>query len=416
MFAAWRGDIIFRFKFVCTRFHKGRVRITFDPRANISTTTPDYTTVFNEVVDIGAEQDIEVRVPYAQGVTFLRTNLSTSNYNLQGTTLAPDAYSNGLITMRVVNPLSGPLANTAIPVMVFVRAAENIEFAHPTSQPATQTFSPLALQSGEVEYPVAPMQVIVGNKATMGDPNKYLVHFGEAVASFRPLLHRMSWQYSLITPSASTTNTALIFNFAQSRRLKYGGFDANGPWTAQQIIGTGTGTYNFIKNNIPQLVSLLYIGQRGSITHSYNVESQSFNTQTMALKRHDATISASSYNSYFNSTATSTNQLSQFYQIVTEEPNSGVSLTDARNQPAIAMNFPYYSRYNFQFVQPLYANVGTSTDGTDIDNVILQVAIGKVNTAGPLKVDAWAQLGPDYNFFFFRNTPSLYSYTVPSGV
>jgi hypothetical protein len=416
MFAAWRGDIIFRFKFVCTRFHKGRVRITFDPRANISTTTPDYTTVFNEVVDIGAEQDIEVRVPYAQGVTFLRTNLSTSNYNLQGTTLAPDAYSNGLITMRVVNPLSGPLANTAIPVMVFVRAAENIEFAHPTSQPATQTFSPLALQSGEVEYPVAPMQVIVGNKATMGDPNKYLVHFGEAVASFRPLLHRMSWQYSLITPSASTTNTALIFNFAQSRRLKYGGFDANGPWTAQQIIGTGTGTYNFIKNNIPQLVSLLYIGQRGSITHSYNVESQSFNTQTMALKRHDATISASSYNSYFNSTATSTNQLSQFYQIVTEEPNSGVSLTDARNQPAIAMNFPYYSRYNFQFVQPLYANVGTSTDGTDIDNVILQVAIGKVNTAGPLKVDAWAQLGPDYNFFFFRNTPSLYSYTVPRGV
>jgi hypothetical protein len=54
-FKWWRGDIIFRFKFICTRFHKGRVRITFDPINDISVSTPDYTTVFNEVVDIGAD-------------------------------------------------------------------------------------------------------------------------------------------------------------------------------------------------------------------------------------------------------------------------------------------------------------------------------------------------------------------------
>nr|ULG00016.1 MAG: hypothetical protein 2 [Marnaviridae sp.] len=415
MFKAWRGDIIFRFKFICTRFHKGRVRITFDPTNDISTTIPDYTTVFNEIVDIGAEQDVEVRVPYSQAITFLQTNPLSGNYNFSGASLAPDSYSNGLITMRVVNPLSGPVANTAIPVMVFVRAAENIEYAHPTTTVAlTATLSPLTLQSKEVEYPLAPKQIVAGNAYTVGDPNKYHVHYGEAITSLRPLLHRLEFQYSVQSPFNSISNTLFMANFAQSRRLKYGGYEANGPWTANKIIGTGTAAYNFTKNNLPQLISLLFVGQRGSITHSYNVESQGYTPQNIALKRYDVAITGASYSSAVTSTSSDANVLTSLMATNTLEFNSGTALTDARNQPAIVMNFPYYSRYNFQFVSPVLATVGSSIDASDSDNVILQVTSSKTSLGGTVRANVWSQYGPDYNFFFFRNTPSLYSYVIPS--
>nr|UNY42005.1 MAG: polyprotein [Picornavirales sp.] len=416
MFQAWRGDVIFRFKFVCTRFHKGRVRITFDPVNDISTSIPDYTTVFNEVVDIGAEQDIEVRIPYSQAVTFLRTNPAPGNFNLTGGALSPDIYSNGLITMRVVNPLSGPVANTAISVMVFVRAADNLEFAHPTSRTATTaTLSPYILQSQEIEYPLEPKQVIAGNAPTSGDPNRYHVHYGEAVTSLRPLIHRMEYQYTVQTLDNPTTNTWCIYNLAQSRRLKYGGFDASGPWTANKVIGAGTAPYNYFKNNLPQLISLLFIGQRGSMTHSYNIESLGYTPQNISLKRYDANIFSTSYSTVVTSTSTNVNVLAGLASVNTLELNNGTALTDARNQPAIAMNFPYYSRYNFQYVKPTTANIGSVVDDTDIDNVVLQVSLQKVATTGACRVNVWSQCGPDYNFFFFRNTPSLYSYVVPTG-
>lgn len=416
LFRVWRGDIIFRFKFICTRFHKGRVRITFDPTNDISTTVPDYTTVFNEVVDIGAEQDVEVRIPYSQATTFLKCAPQSGNYNFSGSALAPDANCNGLVTMRVVNPLSGPISPTAIPVMVFVRAAENIEFAHPTNGAAyNQTLTPLTLQSDEIQYPVEPKQIIAGNKPTTGDPNKYLVHYGECVTSLRPLIHRNEYQYTIQSLGNLLTNTYCVYNFSQSRRLKYGGFDSNGPWTASKIVGVGTTNYSYIKNNLAQLVSLMYIGQRGSVRHTFNIESQAFTPNNVVVKRLDVTISSSDYSAVAVSTSTNVNVLSQVTIQNTLSYNNGVALTDMRNQPAIAMDFPYYSRYNFQFVKPTTALLGSSTDGTDTDNVILQVQLPAVTTAGPIKVNVWSQLGPDYNFFFFRNTPSLYLHIYPTG-
>jgi hypothetical protein len=38
MFSYWRGDIKFRFKFNCSQYHKGRVRISWDPVGSIGTT------------------------------------------------------------------------------------------------------------------------------------------------------------------------------------------------------------------------------------------------------------------------------------------------------------------------------------------------------------------------------------------
>lgn len=417
-FAFWRGDIIFRFKFLCTRFHKGRVRITFDPTNDISTSVPDYTTVFNEIVDIGAEQDIEVRVPYSQALTFLRCNTTSTNYNLSGSSLAPDSFSNGLITMRVVNPLSGPIALTAIPVMVFVRAADNFEFAHPNAKySSTITASPYALQSKEVEYAINPTHVVAGNSPSVPDPNRYHVHFGEAITSLRPLVHRLAHQYTIKSFDLAVTGTVNTLSYFQSRRLKYPGFDTAGFCTANKTLSAGTAAYNFVRMNIHQMVSLMFIGERGSITHSVNTETNNAGLPSnMQLKRYFGTIAAGSYRLYDAVTSTTLSTVARAYMQANLEPGSGVALTDFHNQPGLTMNFPYYSNYNFQIINPANTTLGNSVDGSDYDQILLQLTYEQVPAVTSSRVNFWAGYGPDYNFFFFRNVPSLYVYTLPTGV
>lgn len=428
MFKYWRGDIIYRFKFVCTRFHKGRVRITWDPENNITTTVPDYTTVFNEVVDIGAEQDIEIRVPYSQDVTFLPTYLNNGNLTMNGSALTLDTFSNGIITMRVVNPLSGPLATSSISVLVFARAADNIEYSVPynplsTSSSTTNTqWTPYALQSGEVSYPVTPRQVVVGNEPTSPDPNRYLVHFGEKISSLRPLIHRMYRQYRVNSPLISNTTNINIIRHKTSRRLKYFGYTTDGWWTGAKTVGAGNANLNYVRTSIPQLVSLLFIGQRGSITHQFNIEGSFFSPgvpfSNVTLSRYDATISpATQFITYDNNVTTSGNIAAQVAMLYDTDPYSGVALTDQRLQPAVSVNFPYYSNYNFQFVNPAYANKGSSADGTDTDNIQLIINSARgTNNNMTVPINAWSAYGPDYNFFFFINCPSLYGIAVPTGV
>lgn len=418
-FAAWRGDIIFRFRFVCSRFHKGRVRITWDPTNNISTSVPDYTTVFNEVVDIGADQDIEVRVPYSQATTYLPIEFSpgVDNYNLSGTGLAPTGYSNGLITMRVVNPLSAPTATQAIPVMVFVRAADNFEFAHPLARFAqNQVFSPYALQSGEITYTTGARSLIAGNAVGGSDPNRNLVHYGESIKSLRPLIHRLEWQYTVRSPDLTTAPTVSSINFLSTRAIKYPGYVSNGIWSANKTIAPISAVpYNYVRGTFLQLVSLLFIGQRGSMTYSYSLETNTTKPPSVfQVKRHNTTINTSEYSLLTTTTSGTGSGVADFILRNVGNPGSGVALTNMNNQPALSMNFPYYSRFNFQFVDPRNANLGSSEDGSNLDCISAHVVLEKLDQAGTIRANVWAACGPDYNFFFFKNVPSMYIFTAPN--
>nr|ULF50558.1 MAG: hypothetical protein 2 [Marnaviridae sp.] len=426
-FRYWRGDLIYRFKFIATRFHKGRVRITWDPINNISNVVPDYTTVFNEVVDIGAEQDLEIRVPYSQATTFLQSLPSTGLVTMTGSSVPTSTNANGYITMRVVNPLSGPLATASISVLVFVRAADNIEFAVPTNRQQTLTsqtgYSPYALQSAEVQYAIKPRQVIVGNKPTEPDPNRYLVHFGEKITSFRPLLHRMYRQYTIFTPPTATTNTFTIWNHRTGRNIKYQGYrpSSNSYWTAVSSIGGGTQRFNYINNTLLQAISLLFVGKRGSITHMFQIDGSlalPLGASNVSLTRWDGLLSNPSATFFTNNVNSSTNASNQAKVSLdyNADPFSGVALTDQRNQPSISANFPYYSNYNFQFVSSSSADVGSSADNSNVDNINLNLFLPAVAANTNQVINAWSAFGPDFNLFFFINTPSMLSYTLPAAV
>lgn len=124
MFRNWRGDMIFRFKFIATPFHKGRVRISYDPFSSAVQTTGDTGPfVFNRIVDLGAETDVEFRVPYQQALPWCYT-LPDSTTQSWSTSATPtltltDTFHNGMLSLKVLTSLTGPTSTASVGVQVF---------------------------------------------------------------------------------------------------------------------------------------------------------------------------------------------------------------------------------------------------------------------------------------------------------
>lgn len=146
LFRFWKGDIVLRFRFICTKFHRGRVRITWDPVGDIQSTSDTNTVAFNRIVDISSESDIEIKIPYTQAVGWCKR---TSSYLTQqfGTSTGQhvEGEDNGTLTMRIFTSLTAPVATGNIKVLVSVRG-ENMEFAGPDNLP--NTLAAYAVQSG----------------------------------------------------------------------------------------------------------------------------------------------------------------------------------------------------------------------------------------------------------------------------
>lgn len=135
LFQSWRGDIIFKFKFVCSPFHKGRVRISYDPYDITVQTAGDIgSALFNVIVDLGESRDVEVRIPFQQALAWLNVNsdLTTKRFTTSASSLvADDTTFNGIISMKSLTLLTAPVASSTIYIMVSVKGAENLEFANP---------------------------------------------------------------------------------------------------------------------------------------------------------------------------------------------------------------------------------------------------------------------------------------------
>jgi len=62
MFSQWRGAITYKFKLIKSRYHTGRLIITWDPDGVPST---DYeTTTLVRVVDLQHEEEVVVTIPF----------------------------------------------------------------------------------------------------------------------------------------------------------------------------------------------------------------------------------------------------------------------------------------------------------------------------------------------------------------
>ena len=129
MFEHWRGDIVIRFDIIASQYHRGRLLFTYDPSGtlanNVVNTVNPTGIITTHILDIGVARSIELTIPYAQALPWLRTqyNLADSSYYSRGsdatlTNFKNDkTFFNGNVTCRVLNALTAPVGISSVGVV-----------------------------------------------------------------------------------------------------------------------------------------------------------------------------------------------------------------------------------------------------------------------------------------------------------
>lgn len=171
LFQYYRGGLKFKFKIVKTRYHTGRLILSFNPSVGtvatpISSIT-DTTYLNRQVIDISTQTEFEYTVP------FISLSPWKPTYGQYGEI--------GALTMVISNPLVAPATvSSSISILMEICGAEDIEFAVPKSFDLTpvvvydpQAYDPRGaagtISSGELGKTSYSPDMYVSSRACIGE-------------------------------------------------------------------------------------------------------------------------------------------------------------------------------------------------------------------------------------------------------
>jgi hypothetical protein len=432
-FQYWKGSMKFRFQIVCSSFHKGRLKIVWDPNFIADSTYlgySEYNTNYLKIVDIADEQDFTIECGMGQSRSFLShhnpgvdsvTELySTSRYTSLG-------IGNGVLGIFVVNELTTPnsTVNNDIEVNVFVSMGDDFEVAVPDNKFGNFVLKP---QSGMLEpqsgseivpegqntmEPSAPQQeetCIVGLPPA-DDSNLNKVFFGESISSFRPMLKR----YALWNTIAKEGTSAAAIS---GRFPNFPYYRGNVPSAVDQtILGT---PYNFCNTLLLHWVRVGFSGSRGSIRYKMIPRGFQDRGDQLSVERAPYVPGAPEY--YFRKEAIDrfTTQSEARHDIVQSQApglvnvplkrqplpgNLGMTVTTNAINGALEFEVPYYS--------PLRFTPGKSAAQTDVmffesawDYRLFLPSDSFESDSST--IDIYAAAGEDFQTYFFTGMPRMY--------
>lgn len=445
-FKYWRGSIRFRFQVVASNFHKGRLRIVYDPYILQSASVVETNVNYSYIVDIAEERDFTLSFGWGQEVAWRRTTPLPSVTYPSGVldtiiTSTPDALgSNGCLSIAVVNELTVP--NDSCPdnvaINVFISAGDDFEVCVPECSnlaqlsysrlPATPTlaepidekvFEPQMGETADASDQAnesIPQSVVDSQTLSVPIPlrdHSLDVYFGDPVVSFRQCLKR----YEFV--GASTVETSGTAAQAASKKFAYftfptiplfRGFTNGGIHRAiHTTVGTST-SYNFTKFTLLNYLLPAFAGRRGGIRWKYHLVGATINS-TSAMIVSDSQ-SGAGYGSGWEQIAVGTSTPPQpsrrAAQWLTYWPHTWCAshATMLEQNPALEVEFPYYSAARFAPTRRLdYATAGNPA----IPYHTVRIA----STFGSAEVPAllsYVSVAEDFNLFFFCGVPILYSY------
>jgi hypothetical protein len=420
-FRYWRGDITYRFKFICSKYHRGRVRINWAPHGDIGT-SGDYTTeVYTKIVDITEENDVEFTVPYTQLTSYLRTADATSvNFSQSSTSTAlVNVLHNGILTVRVLNEQSSPVTSADIQMLVFVRGSDNLEFATPTH--VLQKFSPYAVQ-GDVGYDTEPGHYELGVSPSVADKNINLTHMGESIVSLRTLMRRATKYVRINTDQGSIIDEHITYLSVLGRSPAYPGFDPNGLTLATGIVSSVNEPFNWTLWNATTWFSLCFVGSRGSYHYIVN-PSLERDTKTLIVSRSTDTFGPTTFSTATTIGSSNTAEFERSFALQEYESGmSGMTLISQTSRSGAMVSIPMYSRYKFLNNSSSTRTKGSSVDESDTDAFSIQTDYSHITGTDWIPnprvnyTDLYVSAGTDFSLVFFLNIPSLYYYGATPAV
>jgi hypothetical protein len=423
-FTFWRGDIKVRLKFICSQYHRGRVRVSWDPVGAIGATVDSSTEVYTKIIDLAKCTDITINVPFMQDTAFLECPSSVSNfYSNDGAQTHIAGFTNGVLTVRALTDLAAPLNTADIQVLVFVSGNENLEFASPTDLDLSSNLCAYPVQSAIENYDVENDDTEMAMKPTTHSPTSYLMYQGEVVKSLRTMMRRTGFHRYLAVNSVllTSTSTSYVQRHQFSRVPTYPGYDPNAPGTAKGLVATGSSfPYNWVRWHSISWFSQAFLGSRGAINWRANVTTKLDVCDLKAQRSTNRNILSTSKYASGNFTAAGflTDRLlsTQIYG-----DDMGVSVTNTKTLTGLNFSVPYYSRFKFRTNAAGSMILGNASDNSTLDwvevNYLLNPSADSNATTSYSGggIELYVGAGTDYSPVFFINVPTLYKYaSVPA--
>jgi hypothetical protein len=436
-FTYWRGTMKFRFMVVCSNYHKGRLKIVYDPEGGKA--VAPYNTAYTTIVDISEETDFTIDVGWGQSTTWRKhrgldgNSLQNGGPNPLGYTSSTVTYGNGTISVYVVNELTVPntTVDNDIQINVFVSACDDFELCvpddqylrqlHVVDQPSGLLVEPQGMDIKENTVPENPPTIsTMASKTTLDDPSS-LFHFGEAIGSFRSLLKR--YQLYTVIPGRGGSNAGARGAWKLSMPLYpvQSGYvlnptkpPINGPPRRPNL----TGDYMCVTTTLLRYLSSAYGGMRGGVR--YAVDTTELCTEAQGAKvtigRRSVRIPPGTTEFLNPTSAPST---------VYEPENSvlnfdsywldGKTFATAGVNPVLSAEVPFYSRFRFEPGKqyPLNFDYNVSQPGRIEFSDGLDITISAKWDDTNQWVPIYVSVAEDFSLFWYLGPPRMYVYPAP---
>lgn len=362
-FRYWTGSMKFRFQIVCSAFHKGRLKIVYDPNFIDGT---EYNVNYMQIVDIADKTDFTIEINNGQEFTTLDhsypgVDALTQIWSPGGIPYSSKEPGNGVIGVYVVNELTTPnsTVNNDIEVNVFISMGDDFEVFVPEEHFqnfvfATQSGTELVSEAQNTQEPSAPQQTntlkVGPTMCDLSDVNK--VFTGEAIKSFRTMLKRYNlWSIMPLTTAGGSVYSGQRCLMPYLRGYLTGGVD----------LTSTLDEYNYCNTILLHWVTLAFQGWRGSIRykfvpHGLVGETQSTTTYVSRNPENPASyidarvaVDTNVTQSAGRAFAVKNNGLAGAPTLASRAPTgpSGVAVQQADVNSCIEFEVPYYSASRF---------------------------------------------------------------------
>lgn len=466
-FKYWGGSMEFRFQIVSSNFHRGRLRIVWDPHTLTGgASSTGYNTMYTRIVDIADMRDFTIKIGWGREYSFLPVrnpmrlvdgdDVPSFGRGETAPNILREVYGNGTLSVFVVNDLTtsnpDPAIDAGVEVNVFVNMCDDARFAQPTDAalsnisyfPPNTATQPQALEAASIECDelevtpqsdekVAEVQlsapvstdVVTGVGADGStDDHTMDVFFGEQIVSVRELLKRYCLHSGCTTGDRTSETAGATLNLLQPDFPYYFGHCPDGPHDSTD------GQFAYCHMTYLNYFSPCYVAYRGSIRRKYVVTRTPSSVSAagstayaclidtyMSVSRGDglnqSLVNGGTYEPYeyatqpsiFKST-TDTGFESGVPRTIYENIGSqvvGTAVSPTHVNPCIEVELPFYTNRRFFNARRINVVDIRSSEDENPPVHLLQV------TGSKSLVTSFVAAGDDFSLSFFMGVPIMYS-------
>lgn len=414
-FQYWRGKMRFRFQVVASAYHKGRIRMVYDPSYIASL---EANVQYTRVVDISTERDVTIEVDWAQTTHYLPTGSLSTGYTAHSATAfaAGSITSNGVLGLYVLNDLATPNStiNNDIQINVFISMVD-FEGAAPREILPYGTPYVTTVQAGEMlEDPGS------GNEPGCGeataehmvcnapiDAHDADVYFGEVITSFRQLLRRYTLDFSFIATQTSTTTPGFWVSYFPNSPVPYG-YNSSTFHTS-----TAGKKFNYVNYSLYRLLAPCFVASRGSQRVKYVASGSSPGRVTVMTAQRGEVSATTLPGAIIPLPVTSNSNFARACLGSRRTLIRGGVTTPVSNQPVLEFEIPYYKavRFDETRIQDM-ANTSPTSPFSEGHSLELQAGPAAVAPESTL-VDRYTAVGEDFSFMWWQGCPPIAGVAVP---